>query len=364
MAAKHKKKKKSASPLRRLVKGLYWTLVFLSAVVVGLWGFLKFSSQRLSFGEALPPPQPTVDASGSEGQGEGEEPPAALQRKEGTWTFLLCAEDQVSGSTDVIMVCTYDTLNQKVGLVSVPRDTLVDREERGWHYHKLNAAYPSGQSYAPPDGGIQELRSAVSEILGIPIDYYAMVDTKLFVALVDAVDGVDFNVPVHMSYDAPDQDLYIHYEPGLQHLSGKQALEVVRCRKNSDGQGEYPHNIYDAYPDADIGRTRTQQEMLKTIAKKVLQNPLKAPQYVELMSQYVKTDLTLGNLLWLVQAALKFDFANLTTATLPGDGSKNYRGTTWVYELDIEGSLAIINDCLNPYTTPVTEEMVKMVRGE
>ena len=33
-------------------------------------------------------------------------------------------------------------------------------------------------------------------------------------------------------------------------------------------------------------------------------------------------------------------------------------------ELDIEGSLAIINDCLNPYTTPVTEEMVRMVRGE
>lgn len=356
----NKKKKKKAGWGRRL----YRALVVLSALIVGLFAAYKLAARRPSTAEKPPvsgPVTPTDDPSTPEDESRQD---PGLKRKDATWTFLLCAQDQVSGSTDVIMVCTYDTKNQTVGLVSIPRDTLVDREYKGWHYRKLNAAYPSGQSYAPPDGGIEELKAAVSEMLGIPIDHYAMVNTKLFVALVDAVEGVDFNVPVHMSYDAPDQDLHIHFEPGMQHLSGQQALEVVRCRKNSDGPGEYPHNLYDAYPDADIGRTRTQQEMLKTIAKKVLQSPQKAPQYVELLSQYVKTDLTLGNLLWFVQPALKFDFDNLTTATLPGDGSKHYKGTSWVYELDIEGSLAIINDCLNPYTTPVTEDMVHMPRGE
>ena len=78
----------------------------------------------------------------------------------------------------------------------------------------------------------------------------------------------------------------------------------------------------------------------------------------------MKTDLELGNFLWLAGPALQFDFDNLTTATLPGDGSARFNGVSDVYELDIEGSLAIINDCLNPYTTPVTEEMVRMVRGE
>ncbi len=360
MKNKKKRKKRKKGGFGR---GLYRTLVAISALIVALFAIYKLSAQKLTTSgeKPLTIDQTTPTDDPDTAQDESQQAPG-LERKDATWTFLLCAEDQVSGSTDVIMVCTYDTKNQKVGLVSIPRDTLVDRP--GWKDHKINAMYAAGKLYDPPDGGVKQLRAAVSEVLGIPIDYYAMVDTKLFVALVDAVNGVDFNVPVHMSYDAPDQNLHIHYEPGMQHLTGQQALEVVRCRKNSDGQGEYPHNIYDAYPDADVGRTRTQQEMLKTIAKKVLQNPQKAPQYVELMSKYVKTDLSLGNLLWLVQPALKFDFANLTTATLPGDGSKNYKGTSWVYELDIEGSLSIINDCLNPYTTPVTEDMVRMPRGE
>lgn len=364
MAGRRKKQKKG-SALRRVGRGLYWVLVGLSAVIVALFIAVKLISQRPEMGEAQRPADPQTVTSAAPGGGEGgqDQPQApVLERKDATWTFLLCAEDQVSGSTDTIMVCTYDTVNQKIGLVSVPRDTLVDRS--GWKYHKINAAYAAGNLYDPPDGGIEQLQAAVSEVLGIPIDHYVKIDTKLFVAIVDAVEGVDFNVPVHMSYDDPAQDLHIHYEPGVQHLTGQQALEVVRCRKNSDGAGDYPNNIYDAYPDADIGRTRTQQEMVKAIAKKILSNPQKVGQYVEILSQYVKTDLSLGNLLWFAGPALEFDFDDLTTATLPGDGSKSYKGTDWVYELDIQGCLDIINDCLNPYTTPVTADMVRMVRAD
>lgn len=352
------KKKKKLSLPRRIGRGLYRTLVVLSAIVVGLWCAYKLASRQPATAEA--PSRPSSAATDNPETQDIDESQSP-QRKDSTWTFLLAAEDQVSGSTDTIMVCTYDTVNQKIGLVSVPRDTLVDRD--GWKYHKINAAYPNGNVAYPPDGGIQELKDAVSEVLGIPIDHYILVDTKIFVEIVDEVGGVDFNVPVHMSYDAPDQNLHIHFEPGMQHLTGQQALEVVRCRKNSDGVGEYPNNIYDAYPDADIGRTRTQQEMVKTIAKKVLSTPQKVGSYLEIFSHYVKTDLTLGNMLWFMEPALGFDFDDLTTATLPGDGSVTYQGTSSVYQLDIEGSLAIINQCLNPYTTDVTADMVRMVQA-
>jgi len=352
-----RKKKRSSGP-RRLAKVLYRTLVVLSAGVVILWAGWKLASRRPS--TADPPPQSSSAVTDDPGTEENES--QGLTRKEGTWTFLLAAEDQVSGSTDTIMVCTYDTVNQKIGLVSVPRDTLVDRD--GWKYHKINAAYPNGNIANPPDGGILDLKDAVSEVLGIPIDHYVLVDTEIFVEVVDEVGGVDFDVPVHMSYDAPDQDLHIHFEPGLQHLTGQQALEVVRCRKNSDGPGRYPHNIYDAYPDADIGRTRTQQNMVKAIARKVLSNPQKLGSYIEIFSRYVKTDLSLGNLLWFADPALGFDFADLTTATLPGDGTATYRGTEACYALDVEESLKIINSCLNPYTTDVTRDMVRMIQGD
>lgn len=343
------KKKQKASFLRQVWTGFYGMLVFCSALVVVLFAVYKFTSQK----PTSEPPPPIAVVTDDPNTEEDESQRYTLQRKDSTWTFLLCAQDQVSGNTDTIMVCTYDTVNQRIGLVSIPRDTLVDRP--GYRYHKINAAYNNG--------GIEELMAAAGELLGFPMDHYVRIDTRIFVDLVNAVDGVDFNVPVHMAYDDPVQDLHIHYEPGMQHLTGQQALEVVRCRKNSDGEGVYPHNIYDAYPDADIGRTRTQQAMVKAIAKKVLSNPQKVGSYMEIFSKYVDTDLTLGNLLWFVEPALGFDFDNLTTATFPGDGMVTYKGITYCYALDIEKSLAIINDCLNPYTTEITKEMVKMLQG-
>ena len=345
------KKKQKASFLRQVWTGFYGMLVFCSALVVVLFLFYKVTSKPPS--TAQPPAPPVAVVTDDPATETDESQQYTLQRKDATWTFLLCAQDQVSGSTDTIMVCTYDTVNQKIGLVSIPRDTLVDRP--GYRYHKINAAYNNG--------GMEELMAAAGEVLGFPIDHYVRIDTRIFVDLVNAVDGVDFNVPVHMSYDDPTQNLHIHYEPGMQHLTGKQALEVVRCRKNSDGDGEYPHNVYDAYPDADIGRTRTQQQMVMTIAKKVLSNPQKVGSYMELFSKYVDTDLSLGNLLWFVEPALGFDFSDLTTATFPGNGMVTYKGITYCYALDIEKSLAIINDCLNPYTTEITKEMVKMLQG-
>ncbi len=337
---------------------MYRAAVVLSALIVGLFCVYKLLSRRPSTTER--PSAASVSAVTDNPDTEVDESlQGGLRRKDATWTFLLAAEDQISGNTDTIMACTYDTKNQRVGLVSIPRDTLIDRP--GWKYHRINAVYPSGNVVDPPDGGVRELMEAVGEVLGFPIDHYVLVDTNIFVEVVDTVGGVDFNVPVHMSYDDPLQDLHIHFEPGLQPLTGKQALQVVRCRKNSDGPGGA---IYDAYPDADIGRTRTQQEMVKTIAKKALSNPQKVGQYAEIFSRCVKTDLTLGNLLWFVEPALKFSFDDLTTATLPGNGSAKYRGSTSLYELDIDGSLAIINDCLNPYTTPITGDMVRMVQGE
>lgn len=348
-------KKRRKSPLTRFARGLYAILVAFSAVIVLLWSIYKLTARQPSTAQPIAPAISSITSAPSPDPGDPPDPSSApaLVRKDTTWTFLLCAKDQVSSSTDTLMVCTYDTVNQKIGLVSIPRDTLVDR--KGWKYHKINAAYASG--------GMEELMAAVSELLGIPIDHYVLINTKIFVELVDAVNGVDFDVPVHMSYDDPAQDLHIHYEPGLQHLTGQQALEVVRCRKNSDGKGEYPHNIYDAYPDADIGRTRTQQAMLKAIAKKALSKPQNVGQYMELLSQNVKTDLTLSNLLWFVEPVLGFNFDDLTTATFPGDGSVTYKGITYCYALDIKKSLEIINDCLNPYTTPVTADMVRMVQG-
>ena len=269
---------------------------------------------------------------------EESQPAEGNRRRENCYTFLLAASDQSSGNADVIIAVTYDIAAQRVGAVSIPRDTLVD-PDRLANYPKINSSYGAG---------IDRLEAVASDLLGIPFDYYVTVDVRGFVALVDALGGVEFDVPAHMRYSDPKQNLYISFEPGLQLLDGEEALKVCRIRQNDDGTS--------LYSDYDIGRTRTQQQMLLTIAQKVLANPEKAPDYLKIFREYVDTDLSMSEILWFVEPVLGLDLESVETATLPGDGTVSYRGVKWCYQLYPEEVLEIVNACLNPYEQPMTLE--------
>ena len=176
---------------------------------------------------------------------------------------------------------------------------------------------------------------------------------------VDELGGIEFDVPVRMSFDDPTQDLHIHYQPGLQHLTGEDVLKVARCRNNSDGPGSYPDNLYGAYPDGDIGRTRTQQQLIAAILKKALSNPQKINSYVNLFLEYVDTDLEFSEALWFAQPALGLDFSTgFASATLAGENVYyvDSRGYRWgsCYELDPEAALETVNSLINPYNAPLT----------
>ena len=333
MAQTRKKpRRRRSSPGRRAAKILYGILVAISALIVILFCAYKLMSKEPEMAAA---PSATPAAPGESAQQDNG-------RKPYTYTFLLVAKDQVGSNADTMIVCMYDTVNQTVGMVSIPRDTLV---ERG----KLNAVYQDG---------IETLRDTISDMLGIPIDFYVGINMDGFKVLVDELGGIEFNVPVHMSYDDPTQDLHIHYEPGLQHLDGQDVLNVARCRKNSDGPGTYPDNIYSAYPDNDIGRTRTQQQLIAAILKKALSNPQKINSYIEIFLEYVNTDLEFGEMLWFAEPALSFDFENgMTSATLTGDGNTYYPGWgQYCYQLYPEETLETVNQLINPYTEDLTLE--------
>lgn len=323
------------------MKRLYLIAVVLSAIIIIAYLAWK----------ALIKPPPMVEVSPAETQVQAGEDvvhtpaPASTQgnfeRRPLCYTFLLVASDQASANADTIMVLTYDTMEQTAGLVSIPRDTLVDRR-----FPKINAVYHDG---------IEALRDEVSRMLGIPIDYYICVDVDGFVQVVDAVDGIDFDVPIHMSYDDPLQDLHIHFEPGMQHINGKEALAICRLRKNSDGTM--------AYPDSDIGRTRTQQQILTAIAKKLLENPQKILEYIEIWNENVVTNLKAEHTAWFASSLLHFPLdTGLSFETLPGDGTVKYKEVDWCYELYPEEVLKIVNGMLNPYTRPLTGQDLNILQ--
>ncbi len=255
------------------------------------------------------------------------------ERKKYCYTILLSGVDNDAGGSDTNMLMRFDAENDAIDIVSLPRDSLMSNG------HKLNYAYNNG--------GTDKLRSEIEDLLGVPVDFYVSVNLKGFVALIDQIGGIEFDVPCDMDYDDPYQDLHIHFKAGLQKLNGQQAMEVVRFRHNNDNTGYGGRQ--------DLGRIETQQAFLKAVAQKLMKIE-NLPAMAETFLKYVKTDLTLGNLVWLANEALSMGGMDaIHFATLPGDGSGWYKGMS-VYALDREQVLEMTNSMLNPYVAPLTAD--------
>lgn len=360
--ARKKKKRRRGTPLGRALRTFYAAAVLLSAVIVTTYALFQILVPAPTVEQ---PPAPTAGQSENPTDNpdtpdidESTAPPSqqALERKDQFYTFLLAASDQVSGNSDTIMVASYDVPNQKVALVSIPRDTLVNGKYGSHRYYKINSAY----SY----GGIEELRNVVADMLGIPIDFYVTVDLNAFVEIVDAVGGVDFYVPVDMNYDADDQNLHIHYDKGMHYgLTGQQVLEIARCRKNSDGPGTYPDNVYDVYAGSGTNREQTQRELMVAIARKLISwNSIpKITEFAGIVGENVKTNMSASDLVFFATRAIYVDMdGNVTTTIFPGNGEVSYKGWNWCWQYYPEESLEIINTYLNPYTTDITMDMTNM----
>lgn len=325
-----KKKKKRANRGERVVVTLL-SLLFLTVAIVAT---VKYVVRA---------PEPVTDNEDQQTQQDGTaEDSDAIQtisngkeRKKYCYTILAYGVDNDAGGSDTNMLVRFDAENKKIDVVSLPRDTLMSNGR------KLNSSYNNG--------GTEKLRSNIEDMLGIPVDFYVSVDLKGFIALIDQIDGVDFDVPEDMDYDDPYQDLHIHFKAGLQHLDGQQSMEVVRFRHNSDKDKP-------AYGGRqDIGRIGTQQAFLKTVAQKLMKLE-NVPAMAETFLKYVKTDLTLGNLMWLANQALSMGGMDaISFATLPGDGSGWYKGMS-VYALDPEQVLEMTNSMLNPYVADITAD--------
>lgn len=255
-------------------------------------------------------------------------------RKKDFYTILLSGEDDGNGGSDTNILVGFDTEGKTVTCVSVPRDS--GMYIRG-KVAKINSAYNRG--------GVKLLADSISRGLGIPVDYTVKIDLRGFAKLVNAIGGVDFNVPVNMDYDDPVQGLHIHFRKGMRHLNGQQALEVVRFRHNNKGLGG-------GYGTEDLGRIGTQQAFLKAVAKKALtlSNVSKVSDFSRIFHDSVDTDLSMNYLAWFCTKVMAIGTDNIHFTTLPGVWS-NSRS---LYLVDRDKTLELVNSSLNPYKTDRT----------
>ncbi len=306
------------------------TALLLALLFVGVGAF---AGMKLVFKEPELPAD-TVTPENNEVTDQVQQPTGPV-RKDGFYNILVCGVDDGNGGSDTMILVSIDSSKPAVNCISIPRDSLIDVD---WKVKKINNAYNKG--------GVSMVAEKLSDLMGVPIDYTVKVDLKGFIELVDAIGGVDFEVPLNMNYDDPYQDLHIHVEKGMQHLDGKTAMGVVRFRHNNDGSG---------YGTEDIGRIGTQQAFLKAVAKKMIAtiSPDDFSTYAKLFKEYIETGLSVNNLLWCGQQALAAGMDNIHFHTLPGDGTGYYKGGSY-YILYDDQILSLVNDYFNPYEEPRT----------
>ncbi len=309
-------------------------LVVLSTLIVTLWCVVQFGFGPPSVAEPSPPDQSVSP----EGAADPQAAPAPALERKGDWyqTFLLVGTDDGNGNADTIMVASFDTKNHKVGVISIPRDTLVDEPRR---VKKINGAYGAG--------GVEELHREVSELVGFRVDHTIRVDIAAFREMVDELGGVSFYVPCDM-YHNDGAGFIINLKEGTQWLDGEKALQLVRYR---------------GYPNADLGRIQTQQKFLGEMAKQLLKvsNLGKINRFAEIFDRNVETDLSLPDLIYFGTRALEVNFSeDVTFATLPGDGQVHHNGVKYYYQLFPQETLDMLNRLVNPYTADLTLEMTEI----
>lgn len=205
--------------------------------------------------------------------------------------------DDDVGRSDTLMIASIDPATNQATLLSVPRDTRV--KIKGHGFDKINAAYAYGKEKLSED--------TVERLLGVDIDHYIIINTKSFKKIIDAIGGIDIDVPKRMHYEDPwddDGGLIIDFQPGMQHMDGAKAVTYVRYR---DEEG-------------DLGRIRRQQDFVRACMEKVLSPSIipKLPTVIKEVMESIETDMTLRQILELIGTLKESKDNGLKTDMVPG----------------------------------------------
>ncbi|HEV7604172.1 MAG TPA: LCP family protein [Candidatus Limnocylindrales bacterium] len=226
--------------------------------------------------------------------GAGPTQPAPSDRER--TNVLLVGVDKLPNRTetltDTMIVASLDPVGKTVSMVSLPRDMVSIPLGNGDVFGpKLNSlmSYADRNPKSFPKGGMRALEDAVGALLGIPIHYYARIDFIGFIAMVDAVGGIDINVARALNakrYDGYGLDVTgFHLDPGRHHLTGAEALAYARIRK---GPGE-----------TDFTRAARQQEVIVALRDRVTGAGSlfwQLPTLMDAVANTVRTDLPTSRL--------------------------------------------------------------------
>lgn len=313
----------------------------------------------------------------------------AVEGNVGMVNILLIGVDDGGYRSDTIMLASLDGYSNRVSILSIPRDTLVMINGTPQKINATMGFAPSNPSPSPTathdisepsptpkpkltqaeldalpsklstTAGHEDLLiSKVKSITGLPVHYFVTVDFDGFMDVIEAIDGVEFNVPYDMDYDDPVQGLHIHLEAGQQHLTGQLAHDFVRFRHNNDGSapGEYIMG--------DEGRMYWQQQFIKELVKQKLN-----PQYLgkiddvyNVFQNNVRTNLSMTEIVKNLNALMAINLNDITSYQLPGE--YDYVDELWYYIQNEKKTEKLVNEVFKPQSRETWEAYLEKKASE
>ena len=237
------------------------------------------------------------------------------------YRVLILGKDDAAELTDVMMLASFDLETPSLSVMQIPRDTYLAYTTA--NYKKINGAVRSL-------GGEDALCDFLGKALGVSIDGYVSFDLDFVEDAVDALGGVQVDVPFDMDYDDPYQDLSIHLKQGIQTLSGREATHFIRYRSG--------------YLRGDLGRIDAQKLFVASFLKAFLEKSDTGdlPRAAMLAAKYLRTDMRVDTLVALTGIVKRVSPADVTLLTLPGEEVQSQYSGAWYYVLSQSGMREVI----------------------
>ena len=279
---------------------MFWTALALGLIIAGTAGYYGYA--LYDFGKEI---QKNGQDSPFQYYYQKKRKPVYVppewKGKERVNILLLGGDSRGTGEhvvprADTILIASIDPLTKKAHLFSVLRDTYVNIPGHG--PGRIN----SSLSLGGPDLAMK----TVSDLTGLPIQYYFFVDFEGFIRLVDAIGGIEYYVEKDMKYtDITDGEEYqIDLKQGWQHLNGNEALQYVRFR-------------HDAL--SDYSRTERQRRFLTAVASKLKStySLMRLPATLHKIAPYIETNMSLNKMLELGSLGYSIDPSTVQGVQLP-----------------------------------------------
>jgi LCP family protein required for cell wall assembly len=237
------------------------------------------------------------------------------------------------GRTDSLLLISLDFAAHTASMVSIPRDGIVSIP--GFGTDRINAAYTLGELTARGSGPALATQT-VSQLFGIPVDRYALVDIHSAEGVIDTLGGLWIDNPhrlVDTAYPTVDYGYTtIDIPAGRQLMNGQLAVEYARTR----------------HPDSDYGRQARQQQVLLAIRDRAAQLDIlpRLPSLLKDLSTLVRTDLSPREVLQLANFGRSLnashDIVSLApdpnlTPSYTGPGGAAYINLTQAYRAAVRG---------------------------